>query len=278
MNKWLLHDQLKSFFKEDIGFGDRTSACIFDDEVGEVQFLAKQPGVFCGKAILTEGYALINSEISVNVEKRDGEEFVEGDVLAVVQGPISDLLTSERVLLNLVQRMSGVATLTRKASEQLIESKTKVCDTRKTTPGLRMLEKHAVECGGGFNHRLRLDDGILIKDNHIARCGSITNAVEKAREKAGHMVKIEVETENVEQVKEAVRAGVDVIMFDNCSPEQTKEWMAYVPDHIMTEVSGGITLNEIKNYGESGVDFLSMGALTHSVKSIDISLDVRGGE
>ncbi|WP_096190602.1 carboxylating nicotinate-nucleotide diphosphorylase [Evansella halocellulosilytica] len=278
MNKWLLREQLKEFFKEDIGFGDRTSHCIFGQETAEVQYVAKEDGYFCGEDILREGYALINQNINWSLEKKDGDQFEAGDMIATVTGPVTDLLSSERVLLNLIQRMSGIATMTNKAAQRLQGVKTSVCDTRKTTPGLRMLEKHAVECGGGTNHRLRLDDGILIKDNHIASCGSITKAIEKARNRAGHMVKVEVEVEDEDSVKEAVLAGADVIMFDNCTPEQARQWQTFVPESIKTEVSGGIQLDQIEDYGKSGVDFISLGALTHSVKAVDISLNIRSEE
>jgi nicotinate-nucleotide pyrophosphorylase (carboxylating) len=185
------------------------------------------------------------------------------------------LLTGERVILNLLQRMSGIATLTHRAVTILNNSHTRICDTRKTTPGLRMLEKYAVVCGGGYNHRFGLYDGVMIKDNHIAFCGSITKAVQAVREKLGHMVKIEVETETKEQVLEAVRAGADVIMFDNRTPDEVREFVSLVPKPIITEASGGITLENLAEYGTTGVDYISLGMLTHSATALDISFHLQ---
>jgi nicotinate-nucleotide pyrophosphorylase (carboxylating) len=184
------------------------------------------------------------------------------------------------VVLNLVQRMSGIATLTRKAVSTLDSGHTKICDTRKTTPGLRMLEKYAVTTGGGYNHRFGLYDGIMIKDNHISFAGSITNAVERVRKQAGHMVKVEVEVETEAQVREAVNAGADIIMFDNRTPDEIKELIKLVPSGFITEASGGIQLTNLAGYRDTGVDYISLGFLTHSYKALDISVKVlvRGGE
>lgn len=199
----------------------------------------------------------------------------KGQQLATATGKIADLLKGERVVLNLVQRMSGIATLTKNAVTTLNSTHTKLCDTRKTTPGLRMLEKYAVRCGGGYNHRFGLYDGIMIKDNHISFAGSITKAVEAARAKAGHMVKIEVEVETEEQVIEAVNAKADVIMFDNRTPEEIKELIKLVPAGIITEASGGIQLSTLASYQDTGVDYISLGFLTHSYKALDISVKVK---
>jgi len=187
---------------------------------------------------------------------------------------VRSILTGERVILNLLQRMSGIATITHKAVALLGSSHTRICDTRKTTPGMRMLEKYAVRAGGGYNHRFGLYDGVMLKDNHIAHAGSILDAVVKVREQVGHMVKVEVEIENKSQLLEAIEAGADVIMFDNCSPEVIKGWIPLVPAHIVTEASGGITLGTLHSFRDSGVDYISLGALTHSAGSIDISLDL----
>lgn len=170
--------------------------------------------------------------------------------------------------------MSGIATATNKAVKTLQSDHTRICDTRKTTPGLRMFEKYAVTCGGGFNHRIGLYDGVMIKDNHIAFAGSITNAVKIAKEKLGHMAKIEVETESEEQVLEAIEAGADIIMFDNRTPEEVKHFQKLVPQHITTEASGNITLQTLADYRHTGVDYISLGFLTHSVKALDISLTI----
>lgn len=275
MNILKLRSQLEKFFIEDIGEQDITTDLIFaDDTEGEIVFLAKDEGIFCGEEIIKTGFQLLNTEISTRVFVKDGQAIKYGDQLARVSGKIADLLKGERVILNLVQRMSGIATLTHKTVTTLDSGHTKVCDTRKTTPGLRMLEKYAVRCGGGFNHRFGLYDGVMIKDNHISFAGSISKAVEAIRKNAGHMVKIEVETETEEQVIEAVNAGADVIMFDNRTPDEIKELIKLVPSNIITEASGGIQLANIADYRETGVDYISLGYLTHSYKALDISVKV----
>ncbi|MGJ7921609.1 carboxylating nicotinate-nucleotide diphosphorylase [Neobacillus sp. LXY-4] len=275
MNTIKLKTMLEQFFLEDMGERDISTELIFGkEEHGEISFIAKDNGVFCGEEIITLGFGLLNNENRVELFVRDGDVFKKGEILAKVSGKISDLLSGERVVLNLVQRMSGISTLTSKAVLELNSSHTRICDTRKTTPGLRMLEKYAVRVGGGFNHRYGLYDGVMIKDNHISFAGSITKAVEKVRSQIGHMVKIEVETETLEQVKEAISAGADVIMFDNRTPEEIKEWIEFVPKSIITEASGGITLDNIASYSGTGVDYISLGFLTHSAKAIDISVKV----
>ena len=275
MNTLKLRSQLEKFFIEDIGEQDITTDLIFaDDTHGKIVFLAKEEGIFCGEDIIRTGFQLLNNELSTQVFVQDGQPIKIGQELAHVSGNIADLLKGERVVLNLVQRMSGIATLTRKTVQTLDSGHTKVCDTRKTTPGLRMLEKYAVRCGGGYNHRYGLYDGVMIKDNHIAFAGSISKAVAKVRAKAGHMVKIEVETETEEQVIEAVHAGADVIMFDNRSPDEIKEFIKLVPSTIITEASGGIQLTNIADYRDTGVDYISLGYLTHSYKALDISVKV----
>jgi nicotinate-nucleotide pyrophosphorylase (carboxylating) len=276
MNTLKLRLLLEQYFIEDIGEQDITTDLIFtDDTNGEIVFLAKEAGIFCGEEIIKTGFQLLNTTISAQVFIKDGQSFEIGQELAHVSGKIADLLKGERVILNLVQRMSGIATLTRKTVNTLDSGHTKICDTRKTTPGLRMLEKYAVRCGGGFNHRFGLYDGVMIKDNHISFAGSITKAVEAIRKNAGHMVKVEVEVESEEQVLEAVNAGADVIMFDNRTPDEIKELIKLVPPSIITEASGGIQLTNIADYRETGVDFISLGYLTHSYNALDISVKVR---
>ncbi|MEH6905596.1 carboxylating nicotinate-nucleotide diphosphorylase [Neobacillus drentensis] len=275
MNKLKLRSQLEKFFIEDIGEQDITTDLIFaDDTNGEIVFLAKDEGVFCGEEIIKSGFQLLNNDLTIRVFVKDGEAIKYGDTLARVSGKIADLLKGERVILNLVQRMSGIATLTRKTVTTLDSGHTKICDTRKTTPGLRMLEKYAVRCGGGYNHRFGLYDGVMIKDNHISFAGSITKAVDAIRKNAGHMVKVEVEAETEAQVIEAVDAGVDIIMFDNRTPDEIKELIQLVPAHIITEASGGIQLANIADFRDTGVDYISLGYLTHSYKALDISVKV----
>ncbi|MEN8701148.1 carboxylating nicotinate-nucleotide diphosphorylase [Bacillus infantis] len=276
MNRLKLRLLLEQFFLEDIGDRDVSSELIFgEEEQGEIVFLAKEDGIFCGADILLTGFPLLDSTISVDVIAGDGGQIRAGQTLARVSGPVHSLLKGERVILNLLQRMSGIATSTNKAVQLMAGSRTRITDTRKTTPGLRMLEKYAVRTGGGFNHRYGLYDAVMIKDNHISFAGGISNAVEAVRSKLGHMVKIEVETETKEQVLEAVEAKADVIMFDNRSPEEIREWLPLVPEEITTEASGGITMETLAAYGETNVDYISLGFLTHSVKSLDISVKVK---
>ncbi|MFC4800947.1 carboxylating nicotinate-nucleotide diphosphorylase [Neobacillus sp. GCM10023253] len=275
MNKLKLRSLLESFFIEDIGEQDITTDLIFsDDTQGEIVFLAKDEGIFCGEEIIKTGFELLNQDLLTRVLVKDGEPFEKGQQLATVTGKISDLLKGERVVLNLVQRMSGIATLTNKAVTTLNSDFTRICDTRKTTPGLRMLEKYAVRSGGGYNHRFGLYDAVMIKDNHISFAGSISRAVEAVRKQAGHMVKVEVEVETEEQVREAVQSGVDVIMFDNRTPDEIKELIKLVPSGIITEASGGIQLSNLASYGDTGVHYISLGFLTHSYKALDISVKV----
>lgn len=275
MNQLKLRKQLQYFLMEDIGDRDVTSETVFPaEQQGEGMFLAKEAGILAGVDIITEVYHLIDPAIVVCLAKSDKEKLKRGDVIATASGNVRNLLTGERVILNLMQRMSGIATLTNAAVTRLDSPVTKICDTRKTTPGLRMFEKYAVTCGGAFNHRFGLYDGVMIKDNHISFSGSITKAVEAVRSQLGHMVKIEVETENEQQVREAVEAKADIIMFDNRSPQEVKKFVKLVPNTIVTEASGNITLETLAQYRDTGVDYISMGFLTHSAKALDISFNV----
>lgn len=275
MNLIKLDNMLKAFFIEDIGDRDLSAESIFSEsEVGTFTLMAKEPGVFCGKSVIERGFQLVDGLLSVTVLKKDGDVIESGECLAQISGPLRSLLGAERVVLNLVQRMSGIATAAAHAVKEIEGTGAKICDTRKTVPGLRMLDKYAVRTGGAFNHRNGLYDAVMLKDNHIAFAGSITRAVEKARSVCGHTVKIEVEIETKEQLLEAAAANADIIMFDNCKPEQIKEWLPYVPEHITTEASGGITLENLRNYALTGVEWISLGALTHSVKALDISARV----
>ncbi|MGG7619744.1 carboxylating nicotinate-nucleotide diphosphorylase [Bacillus coreaensis] len=275
MNKLKLRLQIEQFFLEDIGERDTTSELIFgDDEQGELVFIAKENGIFCGEEIIRTGFTLLDTDVVFDLEVRDGERFEKGQKLVTITGQVTTLLKGERVVLNLVQRMSGIATRTKEAVNIVDSTSTRIVDTRKTTPGLRMLEKYAVRCGGGFNHRFGLYDGVMIKDNHIAFAGSISKAVEKVKSNLGHMVKIEVEIESKEQLLEAIEAGADVIMFDNRTPDEIKEWITLVPNGIVTEASGGITLENLYTYKHTGVNVISLGFLTHTIQSIDISAKV----
>ncbi|RBO99566.1 carboxylating nicotinate-nucleotide diphosphorylase [Rossellomorea aquimaris] len=276
MNKMKLKSMLEEFYREDLGDGDLSSEILFSqDEEGAFSFLMKENGIFCGKDVIEVGFGLFHPSIQASVFIEDGERVETGQLIAEIRGPMRDLLQAERVVLNLIQRMSGIATETHRAVQQVKGSGVRLCDTRKTTPGLRMLEKYAVRTGGGFNHRNGLYDAVMLKDNHISFAGSITNAVKTVKSHIGHMVKVEVEIETREQLVEAIESGADVIMFDNCSPEAIREWISLVPSHIVTEASGGITRESLSAYAETGIHYISLGYLTHSVKSLDISARVR---
>ncbi len=280
MNIIKLEEMLKQFFNEDIGDGDLSSEYIFSPkEQGTFSFYAKESGIFCGAPIIEHGFHVLDRSIKVNLPKKDGEAVEAGDVIAIIDGPLQKLLMGERVILNLIQRMSAIATAAHLAVQEIAGTNTKICDTRKTIPGLRMLDKYAVRIGGAFNHRNGLFDAIMLKDNHIAFAGSMTKAIQAAREKVGHTVKIEVEIETKKQLDEAILAGADIIMFDNRSPEEIRAWLPAVPSSITTEASGGITLENIRAYAQAGVQWISLGTLTHSVKAFDISalVQMKGG-
>ncbi|MGE6629086.1 carboxylating nicotinate-nucleotide diphosphorylase [Bacillus sp. NPDC077027] len=274
MERLQLKSMLTYFLKEDIGYGDISAEAIFQRQEGKAVIVAKQDGVVAGSYVVEIGYHLINENIVIHQFVQEGDWIKNGSVLAEIIGPVNDLLKGERVILNLLQRMSGIATLTREAIKRLDDPSITICDTRKTTPGLRLLEKDAVKVGGGKNHRFGLSDGVMIKDNHIAACGSIRKAVEQAREYAGHMVKIEVEIETEAQLIEAIDAKADVIMFDNRSPEEVRRFKEMTPATILTEASGGITLETLPSYRHTGVDLISLGFLTHSVPSFDFSMNM----
>ncbi|WP_394174532.1 carboxylating nicotinate-nucleotide diphosphorylase [Guptibacillus hwajinpoensis] len=274
-----LKNDLEQFFIEDIGNADLSSELLFHaEQYGEAVFVVKEDGVFCGKEIIEAGFSLIDNDLIVDVSIEDGEFVQTEDVLATVKGRVRAILTGERVILNMIQRMSGISTMTAKAVGILNSSHTRICDTRKTTPGLRMYEKYAVRCGGGFNHRITLDGGVMLKDNHIAQFGSIERAVRHVRRRLGHMTKVEVETSSETDVLDAVKADVDIIMFDNCTPLEAAGYCKLVPNRIITEASGGITLQNLASYADVGVDYISLGCITHSVKSLDISVRMKGVE
>lgn len=272
----LIDDLLELSFAEDIGDGDHTTlSTIPEDAEGRSKLLIKAPGVVSGVEIAKKVLHKIDPEVRINVLIPDGSEVKPGDIVFTAEGKTRSLLMAERTLLNIMQRMSGVATMTKKYQDQLSGLHTKVLDTRKTTPGMRLLEKEAVKTGGGENHRIGLFDMILIKDNHIDFAGGLEKAVRRAKEyceKNGKNLKIEVEARNLEDVKKLVSMPeVDRIMFDNFSPALTKEAVKIVDGKKETESSGGITIENLREYGETGVDYISVGALTHSVKGLDMS-------
>ena len=273
MNYIGLDELLLSALREDIGTGDiTTNCCIPAENRSEAYFLAKEDGVICGIDIAQRVFSLVDERITVIPKRKDGDFVKRGDIIAEVIGPSRGILTGERVALNLMQRLSGVATATAKAVAAVSGTKTKIADTRKSTPGLRVLEKYAVRVGGGHNHRFNLSDGVLIKDNHIAAAGSIAAAINAARAAAPHVMKLEVETETLDEVSQALAAGADIIMLDNMSLELMSQAVKLVDGRAITEASGNMGEKNLSEVAATGVDFISIGALTHSVKSLDISL------
>ncbi len=275
MNRLEAKKKIEEFLLEDVGSGDLSTDLVFGDGLmGRGIFTAKENGIICGLDMLALTYeAYGDSSVEITLYKKDGDIVVKGEKIAEVYGRVSTLLPCERIALNLMQLMSGVATQTAEYVKALDDSSIRVCDTRKTYPGLRIFEKYAVTVGGGFNHRYALYDGVMLKDNHIAFAGGIEKAVAQVRSRLGHMVKVEVETETMEQVRQAVAAGADVIMFDNRTPQEIKELQKLVPAHIITEASGGIRLDTIGGFKGCGVNYISVGALTNGVKPLDISFN-----
>lgn len=267
---------------EDIGRGDITSRSTVRPGIkARGQFLAKQDFVLAGLEVADAVFAAFDPHLQVETTVTDGDELKTGKVFARVTGDAQTLLAAERTALNFLQQLSGIATVTRKYTDAIAGTSASIVDTRKTTPGLRMLEKYAVTCGGGKNHRFGLDDGVLIKDNHISLAGGLTEAVRRAREAAGHLHKIEVEAASLEQVREALSAGADIVMLDNMTPAQVKECVDLVSEQekdrrrTLLEASGGITLANVRAYAETGVDLISIGALTHSAPAVDISFKIK---
>lgn len=275
MDKNLLHSQIRKFLAEDIGRGDLTSESIFvEGETGTARLVAREPFVAAGVGMVAaEVFQVQNPDIMALNPVEEGCPVQPGDVLMTVSGPVVDLLKAERVALNLLQRLSGIATLTARFVKAVAGTKVRITDTRKTTPGLRMLEKYAVQVGGGANHRFSLADGVLIKDNHIAACGSIADAVKRVRDRVPHTIKIEVETDTLEQVDECLACGVDIIMLDNMSCDTMAEAVRRIGGRALVEASGGVNLDTVVAIAQSGVDIISVGALTHSAPSCDIGMD-----
>ena len=259
--------------REDISSEDVTTNSVMKEAVmGEVELLCKQDGIIAGLDVFERVFYLLDADTKVEFFCKDGDEVKNGQLMAKVRGDIRVLLSGERVALNYLQRMSGIATYTKSVSKLLEGTKTKLLDTRKTTPNMRIFEKYAVRVGGGYNHRYNLSDGVLLKDNHIGAAGSVTKAVQMAKEYAPFVRKIEVEVENLDMVKEAVEAGADIIMLDNMSAEDMKKAIEIIDGRAETECSGNVTKENIGNVTAVGVDYISSGALTHSAPILDISL------
>ena len=271
----LIDDLLNLAFAEDVGDGDHTTLSTIPAEaMGKQKLIIKENGILAGVEIARKVFEKFDPQLKMTTYIEDGAHVKVGDIAFIVEGPVRSLLQTERVMLNIMQRMSGIATVTAKYQEKLSGLKTKVLDTRKTTPGLRMLEKEAVRIGGGCNHRIGLFDMILIKDNHVDFAGGIKEAVTAAKKycaETGRDLKIEVEVRNTDEIMQVLELGVDRIMLDNFTPERTREAVALINGRVEIESSGGITIDTLRQYGECGVDYISVGALTHSVKGLDMS-------
>ena len=276
MNSYLIKDIVRRALEEDLGVGDITSeSIIIENSTAEAVFLAKSPGVIAGLPVVAEVWRQLDPKLIFTPLIEDGVTVLRGAEIAKVSGPVKSILAGERVALNFLQRLSGIATKTAQLVKLVEGYQVKVVDTRKTTPGLRILEKYAVRQGGGYNHRYNLADAVLIKDNHIAACGSITEAVKRARAAIPHTMTIEVEVENEPQVHEAIDAKADIIMLDNMPPAQMKAMVKLIDGRALVEASGNINESTIKEVAAAGVDIISSGAVTHSVSALDISLDIR---
>lgn len=259
--------------REDISSEDvTTNAIMRESKAGTADLICKQDGIIAGLDVFKRVFELLDDTAKVTFQVKDGDEVKNGQLLAVVEGDIRALLSGERTALNYLQRMSGIATYTNSVAKLLKGSSTKLLDTRKTTPNMRIFEKYAVKVGGGYNHRYNLSDGILIKDNHIGAAGGVKEAVRMAKEYAPFVRKIEVEVENLDMLKEALEAGADIIMLDNMTPEMMKEAVALTRGKAETECSGNVTKENIQNIIDIGVDYVSSGALTHSAPILDLSL------
>jgi len=270
-----LHAFAEAALSEDIRSGDvTTNSLIPADATAHALMRFRESGIVCGVDAASAVFRLLDPDVSLKVLLMDGSAVAAGQVAMEIRGKARAVLTGERVALNITQHLSGVASATAQYVETVKGTGARIVDTRKTTPGLRLLEKYAVRCGGGHNHRYALDDMILIKDNHIALCGGIAEAVARARGNAGHSVKIEVECDTLQQVAQALEAGAELLLLDNMPPATLREAVTLVRGRAICEASGGITLETVRGVAESGVDIISVGALTHSVRALDVGLDI----
>lgn len=273
INKLYIEKFVKDALLEDMGTGDITTlASIPADTITNGKFTAKEDGIICGIEVAASVFSILDGSIVFTAHKKDGEKVKAGDIIAEISGNAVNILTGERTAINILQHMSGIATMTAAAVEKVSGTKAKICDTRKTTPLLRVFEKYAVKTGGGYNHRFNLADGVLIKDNHIKAAGGIKQAVDSVRNNIPHTLKIEVECETMEEVMEALEAKADIIMLDNMTSEEMKKAVEMIGDRAVTEASGNMGDKDLTQVASTGVDYISIGALTRSVRSIDISL------
>lgn len=272
LNFLIVDNIIKEGLKEDAPFGDiTTDSIISPTSICKVNLIAKEDGIICGFPVFKRVFELLGN-VKVEAFKKDGDTVFKGEKIALVIGNTRNVLIGERIALNLMQRMSGIATTTKAYADKIVSTNAKVVDTRKITPLYRNLDKYSVLCGGGANHRFSLSDSVLIKDNHIDAAGGIVNAIKLARKNCSFTSKIEVETENKSEVLEALIAKADIIMLDNMTPSMVKEMVKLIDHKAIVECSGNITIDNIKDYAEAGVDYISVGALTHSFKVLDISL------
>src|SRR5712691_7034201 len=275
MNLTLLHDVILAMLREDIGSGDITAhATVQSSARASAQYRSKQALVVAGISVVQEMVKVADPQLEFKALSTDGASIPTGTGIAEIRGSARSILTVERTSLNILQRMCGIATLTRRYVERVDGTHARIIDTRKTVPGLRVFDKYAVTCGGGMNHRMGLFDGVLIKNNHLAFHSSVAEAMQEARRHLGHLVKIEVEVRNLDELKIAIEAGADVILLDNFNPEQTRKAVEITRGRIPLESSGGITLDTVRSFAETGVDYISVGALTHSVLAADIHLRI----
>lgn len=276
LNKIYVDNLIKTALLEDINYCDVTTDYLIPaEQMGKGKLVAKAEGILCGVEVAARVFELIDSDIKIEILIKDGESVKYGDEIMRLEGRTASLLKGERTALNLIQHMSGIATATNQATKLVEGTNASIADTRKTLPGMRPLQKYAVMTGGAKNHRYNLSDAAMLKDNHIDAAGGITAAVTALRKKIGHMTKIEVETRNLDELKEALAVGADIIMLDNMSPELMKEAVAITDGRAVLEASGGITNETLRAVAESGVDIISIGALTHSVKAFDISMYIK---
>ncbi len=276
LNKFYVENIIKTALMEDINYCDVTTDYLIPkNQIGEGRLMAKADGILCGVDVAARVFTMLDDSIEIEKVKHDGESVKYGDDIMKLKGKTAVLLKGERTALNLVQHMSGIATAANKYVKIVEGTNASIADTRKTLPGLRPLQKYAVMCGGAKNHRYNLSDAAMLKDNHIDAAGGITAAVTKLRSKVGHMTKIEVETRNLDELREALEVGADIIMLDNMSPDMMKQAVKITDGKALLEASGGITDETLRAVAESGVDIISVGALTHSVKAFDISMYIK---
>ncbi|MEW5866940.1 MAG: carboxylating nicotinate-nucleotide diphosphorylase [Bacillota bacterium] len=277
LDRLLIEPIVRRALEEDLGYGDITTNSIIDENTWiEGFFILREKAIVAGQAVVNLTYELLDDEIQITWLEQEGRWLEAGTRIGEIRGPGRPILSGERVALNFLQAMSGIATATARLVHKIEGTGAKITDTRKTTPGLRLLQKYAVTVGGGYNHRFNLSDAVLIKDNHIVAAGSIGAAVAKVRRKLGHTVKIEVEAENAREVEEALAAGVDIIMLDNMEPPQIKEMVRLIGGRAQIEASGRISETTVRQVADAGAGFISVGAITHSAPGVDISLEVTG--